>query len=292
MDSPKPIRYTIYCHIHIESGRRYTGLTKKTMAFRWNQHLQNALKKRGKGCAHFWAAIRKYGKDAFSHEVLETCSDLDQSNLAEEWWIRWFRTRDPQFGFNLKRGGSHTPHPVRNPWDRPEFREKALALLAKANNVSLEERSERTRKLWEDPKFRERVSDMLRNNMADPAVKKRATEAMKTSFATPKSKAKRSESTRRMWQSDEYRAANAELWKDSDFRARCESGLRHGASVNSNKTRCPHGHEYSLENTVVNSRGSRECLTCTRKSKREGARARRAKAKDVTMKLTHQTPDS
>ena len=33
-------------------------------------------KKTGKGCTHFWNAIRKYGKDAFTHEVLEVCTDF------------------------------------------------------------------------------------------------------------------------------------------------------------------------------------------------------------------------
>ena len=35
-----------------------------------------------------------------------------------------------------------------------------------------------------------------------------------------------------------------------------------------NKTECRNGHSYSAENTVINKRGARECLTCTRKSKR------------------------
>lgn len=50
MDSAnKPVRYTVYCHIHIESGRRYVGLTKLTMMKRWNQHVYNAESKKGRG---------------------------------------------------------------------------------------------------------------------------------------------------------------------------------------------------------------------------------------------------
>ncbi len=277
MSSTKPPRYTIYCHTHIESGRRYIGLTKLTMMKRWNQHLANAKAKQGKGCAHFWAAIRLYGKDAFSHEVLEICLTLEEANIREEYWIEHFKTRDPAFGFNLAPGGSHIPHPVRNPMDRPDFREKALANLAKANAVPSEVRARRTGKLWQDPEFREQISEVLRNNMADSVIKERAVQRMKASFSTPKSKAKRSAATKRMWESSEYRSANADLWRDHDFRARCESGLRHGALINSEKTHCPHGHEYSPENTVVNNKGSRECLVCSRRSKRESARRSRAR---------------
>lgn len=96
---------------------------------RWNQHVYNAAKKSGKGCRHFWNAIRKYGKDAFSHEVLEKCGTVELANRAEEKWIAFFDTKIPARGFNLTPGGSHTPHPVASPWDRPGFREKVSGSL-------------------------------------------------------------------------------------------------------------------------------------------------------------------
>lgn len=132
-------KYTIYCHIHIASGRRYVGLTKLTMMKRWNQHLANAKAKRGKGCRHFWNAIRKYGKDAFSHEILEVCHSLEVANLAEESWIEFFSSRDPLFGFNIKKGGSHVPHPdKKNPWDDPEFRVRNAEGLERAKAALLD----------------------------------------------------------------------------------------------------------------------------------------------------------
>jgi group I intron endonuclease len=104
-------RWTIYCHTHVESGRRYIGLTKKTILQRWNNHVLNAHKKTGKGCRYFWSAIRKYGKDAFSHEVLEYCSTLEVANQAEEAWVEFYETRNQEKGFNLAKGGSYAPSP-------------------------------------------------------------------------------------------------------------------------------------------------------------------------------------
>ncbi len=122
----KPKTWTIYCHIHVESGRRYIGLTIKTMMHRWNQHCAQAKSSKG-GRWHFPNAIRKYGKDAFSHEVLEICSTLEEANAAEERWIDFYDSRNPEKGFNLAKGGQHVPHPIRrNPWDNPEYRSKQL----------------------------------------------------------------------------------------------------------------------------------------------------------------------
>jgi len=99
--------WTIYCHTHKESGRRYIGLTRYTMMHRWNQHC--AQSKSSHGYGHFRNAIRLYGKDAFAHRVLEKCETLESANEAEEAWINSFSTRFPEFGFNLARGGSHIP---------------------------------------------------------------------------------------------------------------------------------------------------------------------------------------
>ena len=207
----KSIKYTIYCHIHIESGRRYIGLTKKTMLFRWNQHLQNAKKKRGKGCAHFWAAIRKYGKDAFKHEVLEICYDLDSANEAEKKWISHFDTRNPEKGFNLALGGSHTPHPVKNPWKRPGFREKVKnnikflfttesrkkqlesmrspeSVLKRSKiakiNLNKPETKRKRELIRADPAYGQKISNSLKKSLSSLEVRKRMSNSAKNSFTS------------------------------------------------------------------------------------------------------------
>ncbi len=126
--------WTVYCHTHVASGRRYVGLTKKTMLQRWNQHVYSASRKDGKGCAHFWAAIRKYGKDAFEHQILQVCGTLAAANAAEEKLIEELGTRDPLRGFNLIRGGGSSPLPGSryeklskasiDMWSRLEYRQK------------------------------------------------------------------------------------------------------------------------------------------------------------------------
>jgi len=119
-------RWTVYCHIHVETGRRYVGLTVKTMLARWNQHVYMARYSKG-GRWHFPNAIRKYGPEAFTHEVLEVCHDIQVANLAEECWISFYDTRNHAKGFNLAEGGQHIPHPVRkNYWDDPEYRARQV----------------------------------------------------------------------------------------------------------------------------------------------------------------------
>jgi group I intron endonuclease len=264
--------WTVYAHTHIESGRRYIGLTKKRMLQRWNEHVYNAKRKQGKGCRHFWNAIRKYGKDAFSHEVLEVCYSLEAANEAEKRWIVHFDTTNPEEGFNLAPGGAHTPHPIKNPWNRPGFREARLADLRKANaSLTPTIRSKRAKKLWQDPEFREKITKVLRANSSDPEIRVRLSEINKEIKARPEEQARASAHSKAMWESEEYRARNSELWQDPDYRERCQSGLVHGAKLNKNKTHCRNGHEFTEDNTYVNRRGSRECKICRQKSREKYA---------------------
>jgi hypothetical protein len=169
-------RWTVYCHTHVESGRRYVGLTKLTMARRWNQHLANAKRKSGKGCHHFWNAIRRYGKDAFIHHVLGACHNVEQANLVEEVWIFLLDARNPERGFNLAKGGDHIPHPKKNPWDRPEFRERMTAQL---------------KSMHTDPAF------VAKNKAASIAVSR--SPEFRAKFTDPRLRAMRSEDSKTYW---------------------------------------------------------------------------------------------
>jgi group I intron endonuclease len=156
--------WIIYCHIHDESGRRYIGLTRLTMLRRWQQHIANSRTKSGKGCHHFWNAIRKYGKDAFSHEVLAMSWDLEGANQTELAIIEQEDTRNPEKGFNLAKGGSHKPPHLNNrPWDRPEFRAAVTA------GVSAK---------WQDSNHQIKMSKISREVNSRPEVKQKISVAL------------------------------------------------------------------------------------------------------------------
>lgn len=204
--------WTIYCHTHVESGRRYVGLTKKTMRQRWSAHVYRALRRMDQ--SYFPNAIRKYGPEAFSHEVLEVCHSLEVANLAEECWIELLDTRNPEKGFNLARGGQHVPHPTRNPWDRPEYRAKSL--------VS-------TRKKWEDPELRRKLSSAHLGVKLSQAHCAAISAARKGKDHVPEVRARINESIRARYEDLALRATLSEstkkLWSDEDFRKKTSSSI-------------------------------------------------------------------
>lgn len=272
-------RWTVYCHTHIASGRRYVGLTKKTMMARWNQHVYNSKKRTGRECVYFWAAIRKYGKDAFSHEVLGTYDTLEAANAAEVDHINKLNTRDRERGFNLTRGGFY---PIVDKvsyselqsalaserWKNPDYRSSVVSSMRVTKNLpeNRKKASARSKALWDDPSFRVKVTE---SSVSSLEAKVRGIEAMKAAFSTPGSIEKRSSSSKKMW--EERREAllvrHHDLRKDLAYVARAHSGLVSGASRNRNKTHCLRGHEFTPENIYTDRRGSRNCKACWKSRK-------------------------
>ncbi len=192
--------YTIYCHVHTATGRRYVGLTKMTVLQRWNRHVYNSNQTSGKKLvtSHFANAIRKYGKDAFTHHILGICHNLEEANLVEEIWVFLLNTRDPRFGFNVAKGGAHTPHPIRNPWDRPGYRERNTAASKAALNTpeSRARRSQASKEVWSDPESRENIVSAIKEAHSRPEVRKRISAAQRGKTLSSEHRARISASSR------------------------------------------------------------------------------------------------
>lgn len=246
----KQSRWTVYCHIHRESGRRYVGVTKKTWRQRWNQHVYTSTRLAKKGWSHFANAIRKYRPEAFDHEVLEVCSSLEEANAAEQRWIDLYDTRNPVRGFNIKKGGDHRPHPVRNPWDRPEFRaanagrntkhlltpearakqqasmrspesKAKRSALAKASLSSPETVAKR--QAMRTDAWRERISASLKASLSSDTVRARMSEAARSS-ATPEVRERLSKALKQAMSREETRQrlsdASRRNWQKPEVRER------------------------------------------------------------------------
>jgi hypothetical protein len=236
--------WTIYCHTHVDSGRRYVGLTSQTMGRRWGQHCSQAKNSKG-GRWHFPNAIRKFGKNAFSHEVLEVCETLESANEAEAKWIDHFDSRNLEKGFNLMKGGEHIPHPIRkNPWDDPEFRIRA-GLIVKTRLA--------------DPVFKARNMAASKAALNKPEIKAKISELAKAAARTPETRARRS-------------AASKEVMSRPDVRAKVMTAVE--ASTKRNyKTHCKHGHD--LSTAWYRTSTHRICRICAnRRSKEWKARQR------------------
>lgn len=101
MIKPKDRRYIVYKHTNKINGKIYIGITCQTPERRWQ-------KGAGYAKTYFGHAIKKYGWDAFSHEVLETDLDEKEACERERNLISKYHSNEREHGYNLSGGGEVT----------------------------------------------------------------------------------------------------------------------------------------------------------------------------------------
>lgn len=84
------------------NGDIYIGQTIYSLSYRWKKHCISQK-------SYFSSAIRKYGKENFSKEIIGTYSNLEDLNNAEEYFIQLNNSLVPN-GYNLLPGGNNKKH--------------------------------------------------------------------------------------------------------------------------------------------------------------------------------------
>lgn len=87
----------VYLIINMVNGKKYVGQTTQPLKKRFNQHAKSKK-------THLGNAIRKYGVENFTIEVLEECYSREQLNEREIFWIAKLNCKHPN-GYNLTDGG-------------------------------------------------------------------------------------------------------------------------------------------------------------------------------------------
>lgn len=189
------------------------------MLQRWNDHIYAAKRAKG-GRWHFPNAIRRYGKDAFSHEILEICNSIELANAAEEKWIEFYGTRNSEKGFNLTKGGGHVPHSHINPWDRPEYR--AANLAASRARLAAATRISSLNKVQSRPEVRKRLSEIMKRVAATPggrAQRMKSAHPGKILTAEHRAKISANDATKRPEVLVKISASVKAAWADPEKRA-------------------------------------------------------------------------
>lgn len=78
----------IYKITNIQNNKVYIGQTIRPVEQRFHRHINDALNNILD--THFARAIRKYGKDSFIIETIDTATAQDELSQKEQYWIRFY----------------------------------------------------------------------------------------------------------------------------------------------------------------------------------------------------------
>lgn len=91
--------YTVYCYIS-PNNKKYVGITKQNTNTRAGHNGIRYKKNR-----YFWAAINKYGWENFLCIKLAINLSRIQACNLEQFYIKFFKSHNSNFGYNLTFGG-------------------------------------------------------------------------------------------------------------------------------------------------------------------------------------------
>lgn len=197
--------WIIYVITNNVNNKKYVGQTKQPFARRWYKHRWIAAKG---SPLPFHNSIRKYGKDNFSHEIVE--NNLSTQELADEkerLWISSLNSNNKKFGYNLNSGGQKFASG------------KSLATLEKMRLISTqrmsspkmrEHMSRKTTEFFSVEENRKKASEIATQNIIDnPSIIVKISEgtskAIKNKWNDPEYRAKQIAARKRKWADPEYK---------------------------------------------------------------------------------------
>lgn len=83
----------------------YIGQTTTSIEERMYHHIYRAEKELNITHTHFINAIRKYGKDSFSWEEIDSADTREELNEKEIYWIQYYNSIEN--GYNIQAGGQN-----------------------------------------------------------------------------------------------------------------------------------------------------------------------------------------
>lgn len=124
------MKYIVYKLTNRINGKCYIGISSRSLAARWSEHLERH-RQGGRPNNRLYAALDKYGPDAFQREVIARASSEDEVRKLETHYIKKFDSFKK--GYNCNLGGNGF-------LKFPEHIKRKISEAQKGKVISLESR--------------------------------------------------------------------------------------------------------------------------------------------------------
>lgn len=152
-------KYYVYKHTS-PSGKIYIGITQQEPSKRWGGGTNYDYN------THFINAIRKYGWNNFSHEILYKGLTREEAIEKEKELIQQYDSSNRNKGYNVSPGGF-----------APGEETVAKIQETRRNNGTNEREAKRMKQRWDDPAIREKIIQNMRGKKRSEESKERYRQA-------------------------------------------------------------------------------------------------------------------
>lgn len=174
-------KYKVYCWTNKVNGKKYIGMTCQTMNKRAGSHMHGYSK-----TPYFWNAIQKYGEQNFECKILVYGLTLKEAEQKERNYIRRYRTRNREYGYNIDKGGTLNQTESTLAKQR---KKTTAALRASPKAIAYRKTLAGRMTAWrKDPKNKGIVSAGLKRMWQDPEIRERRLAHLKQLWKDPERK--------------------------------------------------------------------------------------------------------
>lgn len=92
--------YKVYVHENKTNHKKYIGITRRPLKWRWGKEGRNYGK-----TSYIRRAFDKYGWDNFEHKLLLCNLTMEEAEMFEKELIKYYKTTQIEFGYNIALGG-------------------------------------------------------------------------------------------------------------------------------------------------------------------------------------------
>ena len=142
--------FEVYKITNLINNKIYIGITNQGAGVRFQKHLSDAL--HGSPFP-IHNALRKYGRQNFSLEIIEFCKNSEELKEREKYWISFYNANDRSIGYNMTEGGDGTFGRTLSEETKEKIRQKAIGRKA----------SEETKKKMSELRKGYKITDNVRN---------------------------------------------------------------------------------------------------------------------------------
>lgn len=129
--------YDVYKITNKVNNKVYIGITSKGISARWKEHIYSAEHR----CPFkLHNAIRKYGKENFSIELIDFCNSWEELTEKEQYYISEYKSLQDEYGYNMTEGGDGTFGRCHTEETKEKIRQKAIGReVTEATRLKLSE---------------------------------------------------------------------------------------------------------------------------------------------------------
>lgn len=167
----------IYVITNLLTGMKYVGQTTRSLKERFREHMKSDYL--------IGRAIRHYGVENFTVEVIEECATPEQLNEREIFWIAKLNTKHPH-GYNFTDGGQQGASPSAE--SRKKMSDAHTGVKRSPETVARMSESQKGKVL--SLEHRTKLSEAGRGHEVSPEIRKKISEAQKGKKLSPETRAK------------------------------------------------------------------------------------------------------